>query len=296
MQLVAIILVLFSALCHAAWNFFIKKSRHPTVAYWWMMATALTVYLPLFIYTASGATVSLLLVGCVIASGLTKAAYYISLGATYQSSDLSIGYPIARSGVLLIPVWAFFFLGERIALSAAAGIVLILVGVYLLNVTATTLKALLPTKQQLNKGFYMALITAVMMSIYSVIDKAGVIAPGLGSPQLRAFNFLYVMFFASFVFLTPYVWGAAGWEVMRTELRGRLGMHTLMGLLDLTGYLGLLLAMQLTQVSYALALKQMSIVIGALMGTVFLHEKYGTNRVLASLVIFAGSWLVSISK
>jgi len=296
MQLVAIILVLFSALCHAGWNFFIKKSRHPTVAYWWMMATSLTVYLPLFIYTASGATASLFLVACIIASGLTKAVYYITLGATYQNSDLSLGYPIARSGVLLIPIWAFLFLDERIALSAGVGIALILVGIYLLNVKATTLRALLPSKQQLNKGLYMALITAVMMSIYSVIDKAGVIAPGLGSPQLRAFNFLYVMFFASFVFLTPYVWGVAGWEVMKTEIRGRLGIHTLMGLLDLTGYLGLLLAMQLAQVSYALALKQMSIVIGAVLGTVFLKEKYGTSRVLASLVIVAGCWLISISK
>jgi len=246
MQLLAIVLVLFSALCHAAWNFFIN--------------------------------------------------YYISLGATYRYSDLSLGYPIARSGVLLIPIWAFLFLGERIALSAGVGIALILVGIYLLNAKATTLAGLLPSKRQLSKGLYMALITAFMMSIYSVIDKAGVIVPGLRSPQLRAFNFLYVMFFASFVFLTPYVGGVAGWEVMKTEVRSRLGIHTLMGLLDLTGYLGLLLAMQLAQVSYALALKQISIVIGAVLGTVFLKEKYGTIRILASLVIVAGCWLISISK
>jgi len=32
------------------------------------------------------------------------------------------------------------------------------------------------------------------------------------------------------------------------------------------------------------------------MGTVFLKEKYGTGRILASAVIFIGGWLVSISK
>ncbi len=291
MPLLAVILVLFSALCHAGWNFFIKSSRYPSVAYWWMMATSLAVYLPAFLYMVSGATISLLLIGLILASGLTKAAYYATLGGTYRHTDLSLGYPIARSGTLLIPIWAYLFLNEKIALSAAVGIVFILLGVYLLNVKSATLAALLPSRSQLSKGLYLALTTAVLMSIYSVIDKAGAVAPGLGP-----FNFLYVMFFASFVFLTPYVLWKAGVKAIREEVRGRVGILTLMGLLDLTGYLAVLFAMQLAQVSYVVALRQISVVLGALLGTVFLKEKYGTGRVLASVVIFAGGWLVSISK
>lgn len=287
----AVILVLFSGLCHAGWNFFIKRSRYPSVAYWWMMATSLTVYLPAFIYMVSGSTISLLLIGLILASGLTKAAYYVTLGGAYRHGDLSLGYPIARSGTLLIPVWAYLFLDEKIARPAAGGIVLILLGVYLLNVKSATLAAFLPSRSQLSKGLYLALITAVLMSIYSVIDKAAVVRPGLGP-----FNFLYVMFFVSFLFLTPYVFWKAGVKVIREEVRGRLGILTLMGLLDLTGYLAVLFAMQLAQVSYVVGLRQVSIVLGAVMGIVFLKEKYGTGRILAAAVIFLGGWLVSISK
>ena len=288
-----VILVLFSAVCHAAWNFFIKRRPYPAVAYWWMMATGLVVYLPafLYIYRASGASISWLLIGLILASGLTKALYYVALGGTYRHSDLSLGYPIARSGTLLIPIWAHLFLGETIALSAGLGIGLILVGVYLLNVRSASLASLLPSRSQLNRGLYLALITAVLMSIYSVIDKAGAVAPGLG-----VFNFLYIMFFVSFLFLTPYVLWKRGVPAIKDEVRGRVGVLTLMGLLDLTGYLALLFAMRMTQVSYVLALKQVAIVLGALMGTTFLREQYGTGRILASVVIFAGSWLVSISK
>ncbi len=166
-----------------------------------------------------------------------------------------------------------------------------MLGVYLLNVKSVTLAALLPSRSQLNKGLYLALITAVLMSIYSVIDKAGAVAPGLG-----LFNFLYIMSFASFVFLTPYMFWKRGARVIREEVRGRLGMLTLMGLLDLTGYLAVLFAMKMTQVSYVVALRQISVVLGAIMGTMFLKEKYGPGRILASVVIFAGGCLVSVSK
>lgn len=293
MSPVVIILVLFSALCHASWNFFIKGSRYPSVAYWWMMATGLTVCLPAFVYvyTTSAASVSVFMITIILASGLTKAFYYVTLGGTYRHCDLSLGYPIARSGTLLIPIWAYLFLDEKIALSAGVGIAIILAGVYLLNVKSPHLASLLPSRAQLSKGIYLALMTAVLMSIYSVIDKAGVQVPGFGP-----FNFLYVMFFASFLFLTPYVLWKAGVPAIREEARGRLGMLTLMGLLDLTGYLAILFAMTKTQVSYVMALRQVAVVLGAIMGTAFLKEKYGSTRILASVVIFAGSWLVSISK
>ena len=291
MQLIAIILVVSSAVCHAVWNFFIKRSRRPAVAYWWMLATALVIYLPIFIYTASDVILSRLLIVLIISSGLGKAAYYLTLGATYQHCDLSLGYPISRAGVLLIPVWAYLFLDERIAISAGVGIVLILLGIYSINHNSGQQAGWLPSRDQLHKGIYFALITGLLMSVYSVIDKAAVNAPGL-----RPFNFLYVMFVVSFVFLTPYIWITAGSAAMKAEVRGRLGILALMGLLDLTGYLAVLFAMQLAPVSYVVALRQVSIVIGTGMGTMFLKEKYGGRRALASLIIFAGSWLISISK
>ena len=141
MSSIAVVLVLFSAACHAGWNFFIKRSRYPSVAYWWMMATSLAVYLPGFIYTctAPGVSISTVLIGLILASGLTKGLYYAALGGTYRHSDLSLGYPVARSGTLLIPIWAYFFLDETIALSAGVGILIILLGVYLLNLQSPNL-------------------------------------------------------------------------------------------------------------------------------------------------------------
>ena len=55
-----------------------------------------------------------------------------------------------------------------------------------------------------------------------------------------------------------------------------------------------LLAMSIAPVSYILALRQVSVVIGALMGVVFLKEKYGRIRIIGSIIIFLGVFILSV--
>jgi uncharacterized membrane protein len=60
------------------------------------------------------------------------------------------------------------------------------------------------------------------------------------------------------------------------------------------GYMLVLLAMSIAPVSYILALRQVSVVIGALMGVVFLKEKYGRIRIIGSIIIFLGVFILSV--
>ncbi|MCW4051267.1 MAG: hypothetical protein NWE89_16200 [Candidatus Bathyarchaeota archaeon] len=55
-------------------------------------------------------------------------------------------------------------------------------------------------------------------------------------------------------------------------------------------YLLVLYAMSLAQVSYILALRQVSVVLGAVIGIV-LKERYGKVRIISSLVIFLGVYI-----
>jgi len=52
--------------------------------------------------------------------------------------------------------------------------------------------------------------------------------------------------------------------------------------------------MSLAQVSYILALRQISLVLGALMGVVFLGESYGKVRIIGSLIIFIGVFILGV--
>ena len=52
--------------------------------------------------------------------------------------------------------------------------------------------------------------------------------------------------------------------------------------------------MSLAQVSYILALRQLSVVIGAAAGVFLLREEYGRVRILSSLIIFTGVYILGV--
>ena len=59
------------------------------------------------------------------------------------------------------------------------------------------------------------------------------------------------------------------------------------------GYLLVLVAMTLAPVGYLLAFRQVSVVIGALLGLALLGEGYGAPRILGSATIFAGVYIIA---
>lgn len=57
-------------------------------------------------------------------------------------------------------------------------------------------------------------------------------------------------------------------------------------------YLLFLFAMPMAPVSYLLSLRQLSVIIAALIGIELLGEKHGVMRLLSSALIFAGTFLI----
>ena len=66
------------------------------------------------------------------------------------------------------------------------------------------------------------------------------------------------------------------------------------GFLMRGGYLLVLLAMSIAPVSYILALRQVSVVFGAIMGVIFLKESYGRVRIIGSIIIFIGVFILGV--
>ncbi len=287
----AIILVLFSAVCHAGWNYFSHGFRRPLVAMWFMTGIGLLLYLPIFIFTSRSLVLTPTLAVLILFSGLTKSGYYISLATTYRYADLSVGYPLSRTGIVLIPIWAYLFLGERISVLAGVAIIVILAGIYLVNARSADPSAHSSDRRRRRLGLWAALATALLISVYSVIDKRAMVAP-----QLGPINFLFAMFLPTWLGMTPYVLATNRWVEIKQEISGKVGKLTLMALFDFTGYGAVLAAMELSKVSYILALRQTSVILGAIMGATLLREKHGVSRVAGAAVIFVGAVLVSVSK
>jgi drug/metabolite transporter (DMT)-like permease len=83
-----------------------------------------------------------------------------------------------------------------------------------------------------------------------------------------------------------------GVSALREELRGSLLTISVAGVLMKGGYMLVLVAMSLAQVSYILALRQVSVVLGAALGVALLKERYGGVRIVGSAIIFLGVYLL----
>lgn len=68
------------------------------------------------------------------------------------------------------------------------------------------------------------------------------------------------------------------------------------GILDLLAYMMILFAMQMTKVSYVVASREVSIVFSALLGIIWLQEKYGQQKSVGSFLIALGVVLIGLSR
>jgi uncharacterized membrane protein len=82
---------------------------------------------------------------------------------------------------------------------------------------------------------------------------------------------------------------------MPKELKANLRGLILMGLFGFVSAALFLYALQMSKVCYLGAARNVSIVFGVILGSLFLREGYGRIRLFGSLLILAGIFLLSVT-
>ena len=101
MDVLAIGLVVFSAVLHAGWNILGKSHAGSGVAF--TMAASLsaclllTPYLIWYLVTVGWATLPMAFWGLLLISGLAQMVYLVGLIVAYKHADVGVIYPIARA-------------------------------------------------------------------------------------------------------------------------------------------------------------------------------------------------------
>src|SRR5512139_1202239 len=171
MTIVSISLLLLAAVLHALSNALIKRSRDKLAFTWWMMTVWAIIGFPLIFFVGHPPPSGWLIV---LVSGLIEAAYFATLTRAYALGDLSQVYPLARgSAPLFVLLWALLLLGERPTPIGVGGICLVVMGLYLVNLPSLSdwKRPLLGFKSPAARW---ALLTGLLISFYSAIDKVGV--------------------------------------------------------------------------------------------------------------------------
>ena len=282
MPIVAILLLLGSAILHTTWNLLLKRAGGKYIATWWAVLLGSAVFLPFLFITGLPARETWLYI---LASVLLEVFYYFALSTAYQDADFSLVYPLARGAApALIALWSVLFLGERLTTGGVFGAGIIIFGLLVIgggNLLQPGVK-----KPHLH-SIVLALIIALLISLYSTIDGAAV-------KRTPAFSYAVIVFFLAPLLTSPLMLRHYGWPVLKSELADHLVSVVSIGLLTVFSYLLALLAFSMAPISYAGAIREVSIVLGALAGWRFLGERMGGLRVAGAAIIFSGILIVAL--
>ena len=286
MSTLAFSLILFSALMHATWNLLVKRSRDKTVFIWWMFLTSgglMVLALPL---VGTFPLPSWRVIGLAAVGAVCFMLYHLFSGRAYRSGDLSLIYPLAQTAMFWVPIWGVLLLGEKISGLGTAGIGLILFGAYSIQLRALAWSEVVrPFRNLRDPAVLAALAAGFIYSVGAVIDKTGVM---LYSP----FHFTALLVAFMLLFMTM--------NIMRPKYRGRImaefrisrGLVIISGPVIMASFLSFRYGLQLAPMSYAVPARQVSLLIGVLIGVLFLGEACGRIRFIAALLILCGVALI----
>jgi drug/metabolite transporter (DMT)-like permease len=288
MTLLSLALLVFAAGLHALSNALIKSSRDKLAFTWWMLTANAIIGLPLIFFVGQPQPIGWLII---LVSGLIEAVYFITLTRAYALGDLSQVYPLARgSAPLFVLLWALVFLGERPTPIGVGGILIVVLGLYLVN-----LPSLSDWKRPLlgfrSPAARWALVTGLLISIYSSIDKVGM---RYVDPLPYLYLFLVVTWLAlSAQWLNPDRRAAlrAEWRADKRKLVWRAAAVALLGG---GAYALVLAALRLSPVSYVSPVRELSVVVGAWLGVRFMGEAGGRLRIFAALLVALGIGVIAL--
>ena len=287
MSSLAFALVLFSGLMHALYNVLIKRSRNKTVFIWWMFASStllFTVILPFLPGQFPRPDFTFIFLGA--GGGFCFVLYHLFTGRAYQSGDLSATYPLTQTAMLYIPLWGVWLLGEQLSPAGFGGIAIVAAGAYLLQMRRITLPELLrPFGTLVDQTMLSALAAGFVYSLGAIIDKTGV-------NRYSPLYFTYILVVAMLAFMTVNLLRPRYRELIAVEWRENRRLILAGGPLMMGSFLSFRFGLALSPMSYAVTVRQVSVLAGVLIGVFFLGESCGRIRFCAALLILAGVCLI----
>lgn len=300
MATLAIVLLLVSAGIHATWNF-LGKRQDPTPSFMLAANTLGTLALaPLIVFLwGSLAAFSAPVWGLLALTGLAQAVYYVGLAGAYRTGDLSLAYPLVRAVPVLLVMLLTLLLeqGSPPSQQAVAGMVLIVIGCLILPLQSF---AQFHWRQYRSMAVALALLAALGTVGYSILDDRALrlLRDGGG---LTGENLAVTLVYAVVAGISASLWLGAFVALRREDraqfrrlTRADLRQAFLVGLFIFVGYALVLVALALTpNVGYAVAFRQLSIPLGAVLAIVLLKEPAYRPRLLGVGMVFVGLVLVA---
>jgi drug/metabolite transporter (DMT)-like permease len=284
--LVAVVLMLAAAACHTTWNLIFKSQPDRAEVSLGALIVGVVLLSPvLAVYPLRD--VSLEAWGLILLSGVFETAYVVALTAAYQAGDLSLVYPIARGtpALLVVPL-SVLLLGESLSTAGLLGIALVVAGMVAVHLPGRLLLGAWAPGDR-TRAVGLALLTGLMISGYSLINKLGV--QRVPVPLYAALVFAVDALLLAIVLR---VRGPLRWPLAP----GRWKPAFVIGALMIGAYAAVLSAMTQAPLAYVVATREVGIVMTTAAGVLFLGERATWLGIAGAASIFGGLVAIALSR
>ncbi|GKT19037.1 DMT family transporter [Acidovorax sp. SUPP2522] len=290
MSMSSLLLVVLAALVHALWNLLAKRAADvgPPFVFAYT-AVGAVLYLPwvCWILLRDGMPWSMAVVGIIALSGVLHLGYSLCLQKGYRVADLSVVYPVARgTGPLFSTLGAFVLLAETPTPHGLLGVGAVLAGIGLI---ATQGRWAMFRQSSAQKGIRWGIATGLLIASYTVVDAYGV--------KTLAIAPVVLDWCANTVRLSMLLpWMVPGRAQAMRAMQGRWHLALAVGALAPLSYILVLGALSSgAPLSLVAPAREMSMMIGALLGMLVLREPLGRWRLAGCLLLTVGVILLGAS-
>ncbi|MEG3833807.1 MULTISPECIES: EamA family transporter [unclassified Microcoleus] len=262
----------------------LKKSDEYVVA-WSLSFFSVIFLIPWVVYTGIPALNSQFWLALLIGGSINAVTSLLYIKAI-KVSDLSLTLPLVALTPLFMLVTSPLIVGEYPKIFDYIGILLIVLGSYLLNIKEKSKGYLAPFKALLDEpGPKLMLIVALLWSIASNFDKIGVTNSSPIFWLFSLFGTISVLLLPVLLHKTP----NPGRKILK-----QLPMLAAMGSLNAMGVLFQMQALTLTFVVQVIAIKRTSVLMGVLFGHLIFKEKDIQQRLLGAGIMILGVLFISL--
>lgn len=212
-----------------------------------------------------------------VVSGLLHTGYNLFLARSYKTGELGLVYPVARGAAPLLTLGAStLFAHDTLSVFAAAGIVVLVCGIWLIAISPT-----LAAKVDRTTLLF-ALGTSVFIGLYTIVDGLG----GRASGSASGYTGLVFVFDAIGMLIAgTYLRGFEIFQSVRPFWRSGVVGAAASG----SAYWIVIYAMSVAPIAMVAALRETSILFAIAMSARLLNEPLTWQRVIGGLLVVAGA-------
>ena len=279
MDLSVFLAVIAAAAMHAGWNAVLKIRLDPFLAVVLVNAACGVLALPVALHLGPPAGHVWPWIAASVAIHLV---YYLTLAGAYRRADMGQVYPLARgSAPLLTTLLSVTLVGEAVDAQGFIGVGLLALGILSLAWPRAGIAAIDRTALRL------ALMCGVSISAYTLVD-------GLGARSASSAHvYTSWLFVVDSVVITLFGLAWKGPRALAPTL-SFLGPGLAGGAMSLAAYWISIWAMTKAPIGLVAAVRESSVLFGAVIAVMVLHEPLRRERLIAAALIVAGLVLIKL--